>query len=72
MPDPRLELEARLRCPKCGGTPYLLYRRQVAPESPVYENVLWPAPGTTVPPPTRTERIVCPDCPGVQCVRGAA
>ena len=71
MPDPLiLELEAHLMCPHCRGTPYYLYRRQVKPGSPVYESVLWAAPGTTTPPPVRPELILCPHC-WCQCVRVA-
>ncbi|MDP3768612.1 MAG: hypothetical protein Q8S13_11415 [Dehalococcoidia bacterium] len=71
MPDPLiLELEAHLTCPTCRGTPFYLYRRQVKPGSPVYEHVLWGAPGTSVPPPVRSEQILCPDC-RCPCVRTA-
>ena len=69
MPDLRLEREALLKCPQCGGTPYTLWRRQVKPESPVYENLLWPN-SADVPPPARGDQVVCPTC-GVACRRVA-
>lgn len=56
-----IEIEARLHCDTCGGDPYLLYRRQMAPESPIYENVLWPN-GSGVPPMENPERPTCPNC----------
>ena len=73
MPDRRLEIDAVLRCPHCGGTPYTVFRRQHQQADgtplPSWEHVLWPAhPG--VPPPRTPERICCPDC-GEELRRGA-
>jgi hypothetical protein len=63
MPD--LELAARLRCDPCQATVFHLYRRRArqADGTPViaYEHVLWPV-SPYVLPPTRPERITCPDC----------
>ena len=64
-----LELDSVLRCPKCRGVPFRVYRRRVAPESPVWESVLWPT-GPAVPPPDQPERLLCPDC-RVPCQREA-
>ena len=63
MPTERkIEIEARLHCDTCQGDPYWIWRRQVAPESPVWENVVQPAPGTTLPPMADPERPTCPGC----------
>ena len=67
VPEPRLEVEARLRCNGCQDAPYVLYRRQVIQTngevSPdVWSNVLWPAPGTRVMPPTNPHALCCPTC----------
>ena len=71
MPD--LELDSVLRCPQCRGVPFRLYRRRVAPESPVWESVLWPA-SPDVPPPGLTwnsaAKVLCPNC-RVPCQRAA-
>ena len=65
MSERRLELECSLECPKCHGVPYRLYRRQnMQPTGELlgtFEHVLWPA-HPNVPPPTHSERIVCPSC----------
>jgi hypothetical protein len=67
MPD--LELDSVLRCPTCRGVPFRVYRRRVAPESPVWESVLWPATPDVFPPESAA-RALCPDC-RVPCQRGA-
>ena len=69
MPDRKMEVEARMTCPKCGGVPYILYRRQREPDSDIFENVLWPAPDSKARPPT-SPTPNCPDC-DVQLVRKA-
>lgn len=67
MGEPRIEVESRLTCPGCKDAPYVLYRRQVIQAngevSPdVWGNILWPAPGTRVMPPTNPHDLRCPDC----------
>jgi hypothetical protein len=70
MPEPlRLELDSVLRCPSCAGVPYKVFRRQLRPGEPIWESVLWPA-SPDVPPPSRAERVACPDC-DVELRRGA-
>lgn len=61
MPDRLLQREASLVCPKCGGKPYTLYRRQTEPGSAVFLSVLWPA-HPDVPPPLDPAKITCPQC----------
>ena len=61
MAERKIEVEARLHCDTCKADPYILYRRQVAPESPIFENVLWPA-HPSVPPISDPERPTCPTC----------
>jgi hypothetical protein len=63
MAERRLERDRVLRCPKCGGEPYLIYRRQLAQRDgtllPSYESVLWPA-HPDVPPPRDPADLRCP------------
>lgn len=69
MAERRMELDAVLKCPHCGGAPYKVFRRQHANFVGTdreqlltsYEHVLWPA-HPDVPPPKTPERICCPDC----------
>lgn len=65
MSDRRLELDAKLRCPHCGGTPYLVYRRQNMQRDGTllvsFEHVLWPN-HPNIAPPRSPEKITCPDC----------
>lgn len=66
MPDPpRLELDAVLRCPACGGVPYRVFRRQHVQADgtglPSWEHVLWPST-PDLPPPIDHRHLVCPDC----------
>jgi predicted RNA-binding Zn-ribbon protein involved in translation (DUF1610 family) len=60
-----MERDRVLKCPKCGGEPYIVYRRQnQQPDGtllPSYESVLWPA-HPDVPPPGDPATIRCPTC----------
>ena len=66
MPEPRQEREAVLRCPGCDETVYILYRRQVVKTDgsigDAWGHVLWPTPGSSLPPPLNPQRLSCPDC----------
>ncbi len=66
---PDLEREAMLRCPTHKDPVFILYRRRTAPESPVFEHVLWPA-SPDVPPPVKASKLECPRCQSA-LVRGA-
>ena len=61
----RLEIDAVLRCPRCGDAPYTVFRRQHVQADgqllPSFEHVLWPA-HPNVPPPVHPEQIGCPAC----------
>ena len=63
--DRRLERDSLLRCPDCGATPYVLFRRQNQQRDgellQTFESVLWPAL-PNLDPPVHPERIECPDC----------
>ena len=66
VPEPRIEVEARLRCNGCQDVPFVLWRRQVIRKdgevSPdVFQNVLWGKPGSSHPPPANPHDIRCPD-----------
>ena len=65
MSERRLELDARLQCPQCGGVPYLVYRRQHAQADgtllPSFEHILWPT-HPALHPPAQPERMLCPAC----------
>ena len=61
MTERRIEREAVLRCDPCNAAPYVLYRRAVKPDSPIYVSVLWPA-HPSVPPPSDPARPACPTC----------
>lgn len=61
MADLRMEVEAKLKCPKCGGEPYRLYRRETAQGSGIFTNVLWPGPDGNVPPPLQPAELRCPN-----------
>lgn len=58
----KTELECALRCPKCKGIPYRLYRRQVSEGSDIWENVLWPGPDGNPGPPQKSSELKCPHC----------
>lgn len=65
MSDRRLELDAKLKCPHCGGTPYAVWRRRNVQRDgtplETYESVLWPS-RPNIAPPRAPEKITCPDC----------
>lgn len=61
----KLEIDAVLRCPHCGDTPYRVFRRQNQQEDGTlltsFAHVLWPVhPNIT--PPIHPERIECSAC----------
>ena len=64
-PERRLEIDAVLRCPKCGDAPYKVFRRQNMQTDgellTSFQHVLWPN-GSGVNPPVHPEYICCPDC----------
>ena len=60
MTGARLELEATLKCPTCGGIPYKLFRRSTPEHPEIFTHVLWPSdPGIL--PPADPRGLVCPN-----------
>lgn len=71
MEERLMEVECELKCPHCGGIPFVLYRRRHRKRDgtleEAWENILWPR-GKDVLPPNDPHHIACPDC-GIDCVR---
>lgn len=72
-PERRLERDSVLRCPRCKGIPYVIFRRQNMERSgelrQSFQTVPWPA-HPNIDPPQHPERIECPDC-RCELTRGA-
>jgi len=69
--DPRMEVDALLRCPHCGDCPYMVFRIQNVnfPGTdreqllPTFHHQLWPHPDHPwSSPPTTPWKICCPTC----------
>lgn len=56
------EVEASFTCPKCKGTPYRLYRRQVTPGSDVYVHDLRAGPDGEIDIPDDRTNLQCLNC----------
>jgi len=65
MPELLIERIAVLKCEKCNGSPYILFRRRNTQRDgtvlQTWENILWPSE-SGIYPPSNPRDIRCPNC----------